>query len=97
MKDISLLIAKLTLGASILGTLTGCFSRIDQREIKQNYSFDNFEKYISADISGGYTEITALASADLDGDGDIDIVFATMGRLFLYENKMPQKNQLEGK
>ncbi|MEK6933688.1 MAG: hypothetical protein AABW75_02310 [Nanoarchaeota archaeon] len=89
MKDISLLVAKLILGASILGTLTGCENKVTQSNLK--YQFSRFD-----DVFYTGSSINSLTSADLDGDGDIDIVIGTTSaRVFLYENKMPQKNKLE--
>ena len=57
------------------------------------YQFSRFDD-VSYTGSGG--SIYSLTSADLDGDGDIDIVIGTTSAgVFLYENKMPQKNKLE--
>ncbi|MBW2966214.1 hypothetical protein KY342_03875 [Candidatus Woesearchaeota archaeon] len=37
-------------------------------------------------------DITQLKPADLDGDGDLDIIVGTeSGRIITYENRMPQK------
>jgi hypothetical protein len=39
-----------------------------------------------------WRDITQLETADLDGDGDLDIIVGTQkGRIITYENRMPQR------
>ena len=43
---------------------------------------------------GLYRDVTQIETADLDGDGDLDLIVETeTGRIILYENKMPQKEK----
>ncbi len=90
-------------GALVLAGLTGCVkSQMEVQEpqirvqeqtkiIQASYNeFNNFKTIMLTDYSGGNPDITTL---DMDGDGDIDIIAAYRGRIFLFENKIPQKNK----
>jgi hypothetical protein len=88
LKNLTNYVASSILGLSLLGALTGCESRVEQST--QRYQFERFD-----DVFSSGNTIHSLASADLDGDGDMDIVIGTPSRVYLYENKMPQKSKLE--
>ncbi|MBU0456746.1 MAG: VCBS repeat-containing protein [Nanoarchaeota archaeon] len=57
------------------------------------YQFQGFGD-IGNVSEGMYRDVTQIETADVDGDGDLDIIVGTeTGRIVVYENKMPQKGQ----
>ncbi len=68
--------------------LAGCNYR-DQSE-EEVYNFTNFGD-INASIEN--SSVSALVVGDMDGDGDLDIVRSTRASIYIYENKIPQKNK----
>ena len=59
------------------------------------YEFSNFGE---VSIPPQLIEMPQMKIADLDGDGDLDLIFAARSlgyfeRVFIFENKMPQKNK----
>lgn len=84
-------------GWNLYGHFTGTKQAKESSELKPTYEFSSFGSITSDEL---YLVIDnpRVAVGDFDGDGDQDIVVAgSSGRIFLLENKMPQKitNNLE--
>ena len=59
----------------------------------QKYEFTGYgkEEFIEYGFS---SDITQIRTADLDNDGDLDIIVGDeSGFVYLFENNMPQKNK----
>ncbi len=66
-------------------------------EMQKTYEFKNFgevDDFKSPEKGWGNDDITQIETADLDGDGDLDIIVGTAdGEVIAYENKIPQKSE----
>ena len=87
----------LLIGALGLG-ITGCNKEEQgyyEKAPKSTKSYE-FKEYGVLDNLGftmQWANISQIEAVDLDNDGDLDLVIGTEdGRIILYENKMPQKN-----
>jgi hypothetical protein len=57
------------------------------------YTFNDFGHLRTPKQKYGLDD-ASITSADFDGDGDMDIaIVRSSGAMFIYENKMPQKNK----
>ena len=81
------------IGLSLASILGGCTEEEVENQRKEEVSKIEINSfgYVPNSYSGTKSD-NSITSADMDGDGDTDIVIVNSGGIFVYENKIPQKN-----
>lgn len=91
-------ILKPAIGLALIGSMYGCSNEPRNGYAKTNESFPqetkSFERFESK--RSGNVPVTQIRTGDFDGDGDLDFVvgYDGLGRIEIWENKIPQKNKL---
>ena len=83
------------IGLATIVLLSGCDNRNSKpkHQAGAEYSFSNFGK-VDAVPSNQVSNWHQLRFADLDGDGDLDMILSSLrDGIFIYENRIPQKKR----
>jgi len=84
------------LGISSAITLAS-YGYVSAGEDANKYEFSNFGKVIAEKYEGdNNSRVTTVTTADVDGDGDQDIIIGIESmapHIYIIENKMPQKKK----